>query len=194
MVLIAESTSLQATLAMYGIQTQTPQQVEPIQIWPPGELVKVYEFLGVNKKLGLTGRPPRPVGSLGTSKIYRILGRTVLCYPLVFNLSDFYMSQDMSLLIDDIKDHLQFVSTRWELSGRPTFCVLLRDENIRSGHMSELLDMLAAFKRGEYAGVKIRLGNLQTLMSTACVEHLDFMLSEYMDIGLGRNILTSSED
>ncbi|XP_078688666.1 phosphorylase b kinase regulatory subunit beta-like isoform X2 [Branchiostoma floridae x Branchiostoma belcheri] len=185
MVLIAESTSLQSTLAMYGIQTQTPQQVEPIQIWPPGELVKVYEFLGVNKKLGLTGRPPRPVGSLGTSKIYRILGRTVLCYPLVFNLSDFYMSQDMSLLIDDIKDHLQFVSTRWELSGRPTFCVLLRDENIRSGHMSELLDMLAAFKRGEYAGVKIRLGNLQTLMSTACVEHLDFMLSEYMDIGLG---------
>ncbi|XP_066289063.1 phosphorylase b kinase regulatory subunit beta-like isoform X2 [Branchiostoma lanceolatum] len=185
MVLIAESTSLQATLAMYGIQTQTPQQVEPIQIWPPGELVKVYEFLGVNKKLGLTGRPPRPIGSLGTSKIYRILGRTVLCYPLVFNLSDFYMSQDMSLLIDDIKDHLQFVSTRWELSGRPTFCVLLRDENIRSGHMSELLDMLAAFKRGEYAGVKIRLGNLQTLMSTACVEHLDFMLSEYIDIGLG---------
>ncbi|XP_078608671.1 phosphorylase b kinase regulatory subunit beta-like isoform X2 [Branchiostoma floridae x Branchiostoma japonicum] len=185
MVLIAESTSLQATLAMYGIQTQTPQQVEPIQIWPPGELVKVYEFLGVNKKLGLTGRPPRPIGSLGTSKIYRILGRTVLCYPLVFNLSDFYMSQDMSLLIDDIKDHLQFVSTRWELSGRPTFCVLLRDENIRSGHMSELLDMLAAFKRGEYAGVKIRLGNLQTLMSTACVEHLDFMLNEYMDIGLG---------
>ena len=33
--------SLQATLATYGIHTQTPKQVEPIQIWPPSELVKV---------------------------------------------------------------------------------------------------------------------------------------------------------
>ena len=35
------SCSLQATLATYGIHTQTPKQVEPIQIWPPSELVKV---------------------------------------------------------------------------------------------------------------------------------------------------------
>ena len=28
-------------LANYGILTQTPTEVEPVQIWPPGELVKV---------------------------------------------------------------------------------------------------------------------------------------------------------
>ena len=33
--------SLQTTLATFGIETQTPQQIEPIQIWPPSELVKV---------------------------------------------------------------------------------------------------------------------------------------------------------
>lgn len=33
--------SLQVFLNTYGIQTQTPQQVEPIQIWPQQELVKV---------------------------------------------------------------------------------------------------------------------------------------------------------
>lgn len=32
---------LQVFLSTYGIQTQTPQQVEPIQIWPQKELVKV---------------------------------------------------------------------------------------------------------------------------------------------------------
>ena len=42
MAFIAESARLQATLGMYGIQTQTPTQVEPIQIWPPAELIKVY--------------------------------------------------------------------------------------------------------------------------------------------------------
>ena len=48
---------------------QTPQEVEPVQIWPPLQLVKVYCKLGCNKKLGLTGRPTRPIGALGTSKV-----------------------------------------------------------------------------------------------------------------------------
>ena len=68
-VLIAESMRLQAMMATYGIQTQTPHEVEPVQIWPPSQLVKVYEQLGVSKKLGLKGRPPRPIGALGTSKV-----------------------------------------------------------------------------------------------------------------------------
>lgn len=90
-------------LATYGIQTQTPHQIEPYQIWPPGQLVKAYEQLGVNAKLGLSGRPPRPFGGLGSAKIYRASGRTFLCYPLIFEISDFYLSQDMQVLIDDIK-------------------------------------------------------------------------------------------
>lgn len=36
-------------------------------------------------------------------QIHRILGKTVVCYPIVFDLSDFYLSQDVMLLIDDIK-------------------------------------------------------------------------------------------
>ena len=68
-VLIAESSRLQQLLATYGIPTQTPHQVEPIQIWSPKELSKAYEYLGVNKKLDLTGRPKRPFGVLSTSKV-----------------------------------------------------------------------------------------------------------------------------
>lgn len=40
-VAISESVRLQQVLATYGIQTQTPKQVEPILICPPSELVKV---------------------------------------------------------------------------------------------------------------------------------------------------------
>ena len=68
-VLIAESMRLQAMMATYGIQTQTPHEVEPVQIWSSRELVKVYRQLGVNSKLGLNGRPARPFGALGTSKV-----------------------------------------------------------------------------------------------------------------------------
>jgi len=79
----------------------------------------------------LQGRPTRPIGALGTSKIYRISGQTVLCYPLIFEVSDFYLSHDMSLLIDDIKTELHFVGRYWRLSGRPTVCILIREEHMR---------------------------------------------------------------
>lgn len=68
-VLIAESMRLQAMMATYGIQTQTPHEVEPVQILSSTQLVKVYQKLGVNNKLNLQGRPARPIGSLGTSKV-----------------------------------------------------------------------------------------------------------------------------
>ena len=113
--LMAESQRLQVFLNTYGIQTQTPQQVEPIQIWAQQELVKAYFHLGINEKLGLCERPDRPIGCLGTSKIYRILGKTVVCYPIIFDLSDFYMSQDVLLLIDDIKNALQVIKQYWKM-------------------------------------------------------------------------------
>ncbi|KAK2559790.1 Phosphorylase b kinase regulatory subunit beta [Acropora cervicornis] len=110
----------ETTLATFGIETQTPLQIEPIQIWPSSQLVKVYKRLGVNRKLRLSGRPPRPIGTLGTSKIYRILGRTVVTYPKMLDEADFYMALDMSLNIDEIKREtippgpgaVRFVQTR----------------------------------------------------------------------------------
>ena len=68
-VTIAESMRLQAVLATYGIATQTPNEIEPVRIWSQWEMVKVYQNLGKNDKLGLKGRPPRPIGSLGSSKV-----------------------------------------------------------------------------------------------------------------------------
>ncbi|CAN9506884.1 unnamed protein product [Ophioblennius macclurei] len=173
--LIAESQRLQVFLNTYGIQTQTPQQVEPIQIWPQKELVKAYRFLAINKKLGLSGRPERPVGCIGTCKIYRILGKTVVCYPIVFDLSDFYLSQDVMLLIDDIKNALQFIKQCWKMPGRPLFLVLIREDNIKGSRFNPVLDMLASFKKGRIGGVKVHVDRLQTLISGAVVEQLDFL-------------------
>ena len=42
---------------------------EPVQIWSSTQLIQVYSQLGVNEKIKLYGRPPRPVESLGTSKV-----------------------------------------------------------------------------------------------------------------------------
>ncbi|KAL1123716.1 hypothetical protein AAG570_001489, partial [Ranatra chinensis] len=174
-VLIAESMRLQAMMATYGIQTQTPHEVEPVQIWSSTQLIKVYENLGVNRKLELKGRPTRPIGALGTSKVYRVCGMSVLCYPLIFEVSEFYLYRDMALLIDDIKTELQFVSRYWRLSGRPTMCLLIREEHMRDPQFKEMLDLMAMLKKGNCEGIKVRVGRLQNLLSSSCIEHLDFM-------------------
>ena len=68
--LLSPSRRLQTHLATHGIPTQTQKQVEPIKIRPPGDiLMKVYARLGENAKLGLTGRPKRPLGALATSRV-----------------------------------------------------------------------------------------------------------------------------
>lgn len=52
-------------------------------------------------------------------------------YPIIFYLSDFYMSQDVLLLIHDINNALQFIKQYWKMHGRPLFLVLIREDNIR---------------------------------------------------------------
>lgn len=64
-------------------------------------------------------------------QVYRVCGMTVLCYPLIFEVSEFYLYRDMALLIDDIKTELHFVGRYWRLSGRPTVCLLIREEHMR---------------------------------------------------------------
>jgi len=174
-VLISETQRLQQLLGTYGIETQTPHQIEPIQIWSPNELTRAYEHLGINKKLGLTGRPRRPFGVLSTSKIFRACGKTILCYPLLFELSDFYLAQDIKLVMDDCKSDLAFLAKCWKLSGRPTWCMVIRENAIRGHNFTEFLDLLSQFKKGFVGDIRVRLGRLQSFISSSAVEHLDFL-------------------
>ncbi|UJR13940.1 hypothetical protein I4U23_000943 [Adineta vaga] len=175
-VAISESVRLQQVLATYGIQTQTPKQIEPLLIWPPAELVKAYANLGVNKKLGFSGRPVRPFGVLGTCKVYRISSKTVLCYPLTFETTDFYMSSDMTLLLDNIRSDLEFITKCWRLKGRPIYVMMLRERHLRGTQKSDLLELLTQIRQGKLSSsIFVRLERLQTAISSACIEHLDFL-------------------
>ena len=74
-------------------------------------------------RLGLKGRPERPIGCLGTSKVYRVMGKTVLCYPLIFSANDFYLSHDIALLTTNIRSELQFIGS-WRLHIYKGLCFL----------------------------------------------------------------------
>ncbi|CCD73139.1 Phosphorylase b kinase regulatory subunit [Caenorhabditis elegans] len=182
--LISESPRLQMMLSTYGITTQTPHEVEPVQIWPSWRMVKVFECLGRDKKLDLSGRPQRPFGPLSTSKVFRVFGDTVLCYPLLFEVKDFYVSSDPAVLIDDIKRDIEFVARRWKLAGRPTMCVVLREENVAGEYFDHILDLLVQLKNGHINGIRVRLGRVHQLLNSCCIEHIDFANSDDLEFDI----------
>ena len=75
----------------------------------------------------------------------------------------------MALLIDDIKAELKFVGRYWRLSGRPTVCLLVREEHMRDVQFNKMLDLLAMLKKGYCDDVKVRIGRIQNLISSSCL-------------------------
>lgn len=46
---------------------------------------------------------------------------------------------------------------------------------MRDPQFKEMIDLLAMLKKGNCDGMKVRIGRLQNLLSSSCIEHLDFM-------------------
>jgi len=124
-VLLAEDSNLQSMLNMYGLETQTMDQVHPITVSHPQGLKEVYAALGRNNKLGLSGRPKRPIGSLGTSRLYRVQGHLYAFTPHFMDNEEFYLTSDNDYLISIFEQELAFVRQYWVSPGRPTMTVLL---------------------------------------------------------------------
>uniref|UniRef100_A0A8B9HKL2 Phosphorylase b kinase regulatory subunit n=1 Tax=Astyanax mexicanus TaxID=7994 RepID=A0A8B9HKL2_ASTMX len=176
--LIAESQRLQVFLNTYGIQTQTPQQVEPIQIWPQKEAVWWMGMRGMGVRAD-----PRTLCCCSVCEIQRERGKEKererererkgkgeRVSPLV--VVNHLCSCSFVLLC---KNALQFIKQCWKMPGRPLFLVLIREDNIKGSRFNPVLDMLASFKKGNIGGVKVHVDRLQTLISGAVVEQLDFL-------------------
>jgi phosphorylase kinase alpha/beta subunit len=172
--LLAENEDLQATLEVHGIETQTPKQVEPIQVRHAGELSDAYTQIGRNDKLGLTGRPARRLRSLTTSRIYRIQGETMVFLPALLDPQQFYLTLDQHFLVQEIKSELAYIRDHWGQMGRPTVTLMLTHTMLETGS-TPLLALMQELKDGFCNGVKVRLGRLQQMMLTAGTERIDFL-------------------
>jgi phosphorylase kinase alpha/beta subunit len=190
--LLAEDEDLQAQLAAYGIATQTPKQVEPVQVRQATELSTVYAQIGRCDPLGLTGRPVRRLRSLTTSRIFRIGRETIVFLPAFLDQQQFYLTLDYHFLVAQIKSELAYIQRNWGELGRPTITLLLTHtmletgaedaiaHNVETWHAasllgSPLLELIQELKDGCCNGVRVKLGRLNQLMLTAGTERIDFL-------------------
>ncbi|KAL0090533.1 glycosyl hydrolases family 15-domain-containing protein [Phycomyces blakesleeanus] len=193
-VLLSESPELQNKLAMYGLETQSVDQISSsITVLPPKALADVYHALGQNSKLGLTGRPKRPVGVLGTSRLYRIEGHIYVFTPHFMDSETFYLNSDPDFLISAFENELAFCSDNWLYAGRPTIVVVLSEAmlgNLQSSSMAtpggsgfdssrkNLLNFFMNLRSGDCNGTRVRLSRLSETINTSNIESLDFLIDK----------------
>ncbi|KAI8822902.1 glycosyl hydrolases family 15-domain-containing protein [Fimicolochytrium jonesii] len=193
-VILSEDEELQDRLRKFGLDTQVAETCAPVKISPPSALRDAYTALGENQKLGLTGRPKRPMGTLSTCKLYRCQGKLYAFTPHFMDKEEFYLVSDNDYLVSLFEQELSFVRNHWDATGRPTMTVMLTREmmaGIRdidqqsqrwrhdSVHSSgrNLLNFMMSLRSGRVGGVRVRSGRLSDMIPTACVESLDFLVS-----------------
>ncbi|KAJ3043839.1 hypothetical protein HK097_001651, partial [Rhizophlyctis rosea] len=195
-VLLAEDAELQQRLATFGLDTQTVESCAPVTISNPSALRDAYTRLGENRKLGLTGRPKRPIGTLSTCKLYRCQGRLYAFLPHFMDKEEFYLVSDNDYLLSVFEQELAFTRNHWFSTGRPTMVVMLTREMLgsftapteatpkadswrydtASRSNRNLLNFMMSLRSGFCSGTRVRLGRLSDMINTACIESLDFLV------------------
>ncbi|TPX41299.1 hypothetical protein SeLEV6574_g06168 [Synchytrium endobioticum] len=117
---------------------------------------------------------------------------------------EFYLVSDNDYLVSVIEQELAFVKNNWSSPGRPTIMIMLTKEMMlgtRTAHSQNemldsqrrppeptvnttrnLLNFFMSLRSGSVNNVRVRLGRLNEMINTACIESLDFLAS-----GLGND-------
>jgi len=172
--LLAEDESLQVDLEAQGVLTQTPKQIEPIQVRRAGELSLAYNQIGRNDVLGLTGRPVRRLRSLTTSKVFLIRGQQMLFLPSFLDPQKFYLMLDQEFLVAQMRSELSYIRRNWHQPGRPTITLLLTRSLLDTGQAA-LLELIAEMKTGLCGGVHTCLGRIGELRQASGLERIDYL-------------------
>ncbi|NJN30849.1 MAG: glycosyl hydrolase family 15 [Synechococcales cyanobacterium RM1_1_8] len=170
--LVAEDELLQGELEACGVATQTVQQLDPVQLYEAQELSKLYQHIGANPPLQLTGRPLRRLRSLTTSRLFRIRGEAVVFLPAFLDREQFYLPLDEPFLVAQIKSEIAYVHRNWRELGKPLITLLITRTMLENGREA-LLTLMQTLNSGICDGVPVQVGPLQQLMLTAGLERIN---------------------
>lgn len=170
--LVAEDPVLQADLEACGVATQTIAQLDPVRLYDAQTLSQLYQHIGANAPLRLSGRPLRRLRSLTTSHLFRICGEAVVFLPAFLDQEQFYLPLDEPFLIAQFKSELAYVHRNWQQLGKPLITLLITRAMFENGREA-LLKLMQALKSGKCNGVPVKVAPIQQLMLTAGTERID---------------------
>uniref|UniRef100_A0A673WPX5 Phosphorylase b kinase regulatory subunit n=1 Tax=Salmo trutta TaxID=8032 RepID=A0A673WPX5_SALTR len=187
--ILAENEEIQELLMKNGIEVETVADIHPIHVQPARVLSHIYARLGRNQRLGLTGRPYRRIGCLGTSKFYVIRNTIFAFTPQFIDHQQFYLALDNQMIVDMLRTDLSYLSSRWRMTGRPTVTFPISQTMLTEDHSDLDPAVLATLKKlqdGYYGGARIQTGKLSEFLTTSCFAKLSFLDASKHAGGMGR--------
>lgn len=105
---------------------------------------------------------------------------------------EFYLVSDNDYLVSLFEQEISAVKNHWMQIGRPTMIVKLTDQMVGfnfddnslqsdSGKRNLLNFLISIKSTGLCSGTKVRVGRLSEMITTACVESLDFLVNQETD-------------
>uniref|UniRef100_A0A9J8D8Y8 Phosphorylase b kinase regulatory subunit n=1 Tax=Cyprinus carpio carpio TaxID=630221 RepID=A0A9J8D8Y8_CYPCA len=189
--ILAENEDIKALLQKNGIDVETVADIHPIRVQPSRVLSHIYARLGRNERLGLTGRPYRRIGVLGTSKLY-IVRNTIFSFtPQFIDHQQFYLALDNKMIVEMLRTDLSYLSSRWRMTGRPTVTFPISQTMLNNEHTDLDPAVLATLKKlqdGYFGGARSD-NELSEFLTTSCCAHLSFL-----DSGKTRSNRVCDED
>ncbi|XP_071368183.1 phosphorylase b kinase regulatory subunit alpha, skeletal muscle isoform isoform X1 [Centroberyx affinis] len=176
--ILAENEEIKELLLKNGIEVETVADIHPIHVQPSRVLSHIYARLGRNQRLGLTGRPYRRIGVLGTSKFYIIRNTMFSFTPQFVDHQQFYLALDNKMIVEMLRTDLSYLSSRWRMTGRPTVTFPISQTMLTEDHSNLDPAVLATLKKlqdGYFGGARIQTGKLSEFMTTSCFAHLSFL-------------------
>lgn len=181
---LAESEEIQELLSDLGFQVQKFSEVQPIRVLPARILSQIYVRLGQNKKLGLSGRPYRHIGVLGTSKFYEIRNRSYIFTPQFLDQHHFYLALDNQMIVEMLRTEVSYLSSCWRMTGRPTLVFpITRSMLVEDGESIDscIVSTLRKLQDGYFVGSRVQMSDLASFQTTSFHTRLSFLEEAKME-------------
>ncbi|XP_038862100.1 phosphorylase b kinase regulatory subunit alpha, skeletal muscle isoform-like [Salvelinus namaycush] len=176
--ILAETDHIKHLLMKQGIDAETLEDFHPIRVQPSRVLSHIYARLGRNQRLGLTGRPYRRIGILGTSKFYIIRDTVFSFTPQFIDHQEFYLALDNHMILEMLRNDLSYLASCWRITGCPTVSFPISSNMLTDDHEEvdpAVLAVLRKLQDGYYGGARVQTGKLSKFMNTSCCSQLSFM-------------------
>ncbi|KAG8450597.1 hypothetical protein GDO86_003028 [Hymenochirus boettgeri] len=178
---LAESKEIKKMLKKHDLDVQSFSDVRPIRVQPARILSHLYAKLGYNKAMGLSGRPYRHIGVLGTSKLYTIRNQIFTFSPQFTDQHHFYLALDSRMIVEMLRNELAYLTSCWRMTGRPTLTFPITHSMLTEDGSDidpAILSTIRKLEDGYFGGARVKQGRLSEFLTTSFYTHLSFLDSD----------------
>ena len=165
--LLAEDGDVQKRLSASGFVSETREQLSGISVKEGRELSRVFNYIGVNSKLQLGGRPMRRMRAMMSSQVYRIRDELYVFIPQFQNQHAFYLNLDNHILIDQVVTELHYLQRHWDQTGKPLMTLAVNSAMLQAEDGDVFIEFLKQLSEDRVPGVSIAFGPLSELIHHA---------------------------